>query len=190
MPCPVTLWVYDLLYLANLSYPHPIPLPTYRTRTPYLYRTYRTRTPYPAPIPRTHVPHPHPHPPQTISVPTTVVGTIDTRTLSLLLNLDKFGLPTREEIYHITPWKHATSKCACHHSSIGSDAVSTWSFCSSMGIQQRIGFIVSSKSLCLLSPSVTDLLDYGSDHKGMCATYIIESGHKKLRHGVHRVKRG
>ena len=69
--------IMTLLYLAKLSYPHPIPVPTYRTRTPYLHRTYRTRSPYPAPIPRTHVPHPHPHPHKPISVPA-VVGTIET----------------------------------------------------------------------------------------------------------------
>ena len=62
--------------------------------------------------------------------------------------------------------------------------------CISMGIKRRIDFIASSRSLCLLGSSATNLLDLGSNHRTVCATYFIGSEPKKVPHGVHRVKRG
>ena len=66
----------------------------------------------------------------------------------------------------------------------------TWTFCSSMGIKRRIDFIASSRSLCLLGSSATNLLDLGSDHRAVRATYSIGSEPKEVPHGVHRMKRG
>ena len=66
----------------------------------------------------------------------------------------------------------------------------TWTFCSSMGIKRRIDFIASSRSLCLLGSSATNLLDLGSDHRAVRATYFIGNEPKKVPHGVHRMKRG
>ena len=68
--------------------------------------------------------------------------------------------------------------------------VVAWTFCSSVGIKQRIDFIASSRSLCLLGSTATDLLDVGSDHRAARATYLIGSKPKKVPHGVHRVKMG
>ena len=73
-----------------------------------------------------------------------------------------------------------------HHDQL----VDTWTFCSSVGIKRRIDFIASSRSLCLLGSSATDLLNLGSDHRAVRATYFIGSKPKKVPHGVHRVKRG
>ena len=63
-------------------------------------------------------------------------------------------------------------------------------FCSSMGIKRRIDFIASSRSLCLLGSSATNLLDLGSDHRAVRATYFIGNEPKKVPHGIHRMKRG
>ena len=49
-----------------------------------------------------------------------------------------------------------------------------------MGIKQLIDFIVFPRTLCLFSSSATDLLESGSDHTAMRATYIIESEHHNL----------
>ena len=68
--------------------------------------------------------------------------------------------------------------------------VGTWTFGSSMGIKQHIDFIASSRSLCLLGSSATDLLNLGSDHRAVRATYLIGSKPKKVPHGEHRVERG
>ena len=73
-----------------------------------------------------------------------------------------------------------------HHDPV----VDTWTFCNSVGVKRRIDFIASSKSLCLLDSSATDLLDLGSDHRAVRATYFIGSKPKKVPHGVHRVERG
>jgi len=68
--------------------------------------------------------------------------------------------------------------------------VDTWTFCNSAGIKRRIDFIASSRSLCLLGSSATDLLELGSDHRTVRATSLIGRKPKKVPHGVHRVKRG
>ena len=58
--------------------------------------------------------------------------------------------------------------------------VDTWTFCSSMGIKRRIDFIASSRSLSLSSSSATNLLDLGSDHRAVLATFLIESEKEKI----------
>ena len=55
----------------------------------------------------------------------------------------------------------------------------TLTFCSSMGMKRRIDFIASSRSLCLLGSSATNLLDLGSDHRAVRATYFIGYEPKK-----------
>ena len=59
-----------------------------------------------------------------------------------------------------------------------------------MAIKRRIAFRVSSRALCLLGSSATNLLDLGSDHRAVRATYSIGSEPKEVPHGVHRMKKG
>ena len=61
--------------------------------------------------------------------------------------------------------------------------VDTGTFCSSMGIKWHIDFIACSRSLSLSSSSATDLLDLGSDHRAVRATFLLENEYKKLPHG-------
>ena len=68
--------------------------------------------------------------------------------------------------------------------------VDTWTFCRSVGIKRRIDFITSSRSVCLLGSSATDLLNLGSDHRAVRATYLIGSKPKKVPHEKHPVERG
>ena len=58
------------------------------------------------------------------------------------------------------------------------DHVDAWTFCRSIGTKRRIDFIASSRSLSLSSSSATNVLDLGSDHRAVLATFLLESEKK------------